>query len=44
MENIRFEWIGIVFFFLILVSIQFSLNKIIVLLNELIRLVRQRKP
>lgn len=43
MESIRFEWIGIVFFFLILVSIQFSLNKIIVLLTELIRLVKSRR-
>lgn len=43
MASIKFEWIGIIFFFMILISIQFSLNKIIVLLKELIQISRSKK-
>lgn len=40
MDQIRFEWIGIAFFFIVMVSIQLSLNKIIVLLQEVIKLLK----
>ncbi|MDH8677589.1 hypothetical protein QE109_05495 [Fusibacter bizertensis] len=43
MGSIKYEWIGIIFFFIILVSIQFSLNKIIILLKELIQISRSKK-
>lgn len=43
MGSINYELIGIIFFFLILVSIQFSLNKIIVLLKELIQITKVKK-
>lgn len=39
--GINFQWIGILFFFLVLVSIQYSLNKIIVLLKEIKRLLEK---
>lgn len=39
---IRLEWIGVIFLFLVLVSIQLTLNKIIVLLNEVIRLLKSK--
>ena len=43
MDFIKFEWIGIFFFFLILVTIQFTLNKIVILLQEVIKLLKIRK-
>ncbi len=43
MEQIRFEWIGIAFFFIVMVSIQLSLNKIIVLLQEVIKLLKNSR-
>lgn len=43
MSLIKIEWLGIVFFFLILISIQYSLNKIIVLLKEIRYLLHNRK-
>lgn len=43
MEFLKLEWIGIVFFFLILVTIQYTLNKVVVLLHEIIRLLQLKK-
>lgn len=43
MEFLKLEWIGIVFFFLILVTIQYTLNKVVVLLHEIIRLLQIKK-
>jgi len=43
MDQIRFEWIGIAFFFIVMVSIQLSLNKIIVLLQEVIKLLKNSR-
>ncbi len=40
MDFIKFEWIGIFFFFLVLVTIQFTLNKIVLLLQEVIKLLK----
>ncbi len=40
---LKLEWIGIFFFFMILISIQFSLNKIILLLKELIQMNKKNK-
>ena len=41
MDFIKLEWIGIFFFFMVLVSIQLSLNKMILLLKELIHIMKQ---
>lgn len=43
MEFIKVEWIGIFFFFLILVSLQLTLNKIVVMLKEIIQLLKYKK-
>ena len=43
MEFLKFEWIGIAFFFIILITIQFTLNKVVVLLNEIVRLLKLKK-
>ncbi|MCA0384727.1 MAG: hypothetical protein LCH34_03890 [Firmicutes bacterium] len=43
MDQIRFEWIGIAFFFIVMISIQLSLNKIIVLLQEVIKLLKNSR-
>lgn len=43
MDFLKLEWIGIAFFFIILITIQYTLNKVIVLLNEIIRLLRLKK-
>jgi len=42
MDQIRFEWIGIAFFVIVMISLQLSLNKIIVLLQEVIKLLKNR--
>ncbi|MGX8797500.1 hypothetical protein ACR6HW_15720 [Fusibacter sp. JL298sf-3] len=41
--TLNVEWIGIFFFFIVLVSIQYSLNKIIVLLKEIKHLLEHKK-
>jgi len=43
MDFINLEWIGIFFFFLVLVSLQLTLNKIVVLLKEVIQLLKIKK-
>lgn len=43
MDFLKLEWIGIVFFFLILITIQYTLNKVVVLLHEIIRLLQLKK-
>lgn len=43
MELLKLEWIGIAFFFLILITIQYTLNKVVVLLHEIIRLLQLKK-
>ncbi len=43
MSDLRLEWIGIAFFFLVLVSIQFALNKIIILLKEIKFILQNKK-
>ena len=40
MNSINYQWIMIAFFFLILITIQYTLNKIVVLLNEIIRVLK----
>lgn len=42
MFDINFQWIGILFFFVILVSIQYSLNRMIKLLKEIKHLLEKR--
>ena len=43
MDFINLEWIGIFFFFLVLVTLQLTLNKIVVLLKEVIQLLKIKK-
>ncbi len=43
MFDIQLAWIGIFFFFLIMISLQYSLNKIIVLLKEIKHLLSIKK-
>jgi hypothetical protein len=43
MGGLKFEWVGIAFFFLVLVSIQFALNKIILLLKEIKFILQNKK-
>jgi len=43
MDLFKLEWIGIFLFFMILISIQFTLNKMVLLLKEIIHLLKIKK-
>jgi hypothetical protein len=43
MELLKFEWIGIIFFFIVLVSIQYTLNKTLFILKEIKSELYRRK-